>query len=861
MSGNHSGDDMTASKASAEKSITGNTALNPQTVKLQSTESWQTVRDEFYATGNAALVQSKLTSLVDHLAIQAFHAALAPMFPKGLTMLAVGGYGRRELFPFSDIDIMLLADSEVQTAALTGAHKEALSEFVRNLWDAGLRLSHSVRTVADCLEVHEQNVELNISLIDRRFLAGDQDVKAKLEGRMPGFLSKNGAKLAKHLCRLTRTRHEKYQDTLFHLEPDIKETPGGLRDLHFINWLGSLRPELRPESAYTNSAGMKPLDDATAFLSSLRCFLHYDAGRDRNLLNFEAQEQIIAQPFTAEKVPPAWMREYFIRARAVFREAQRTLDATEKSDSSLLTSFRDLRGRLSNSEFTVSKDRVLLRNSAQLSSDPEMILRLLEFVARHGVLLAADSERRLEAARPAFAGWCAVPRPLWKALKIILSLPHAVMALRVLQNTGLMQVLIPDWEKVVSLVVRDFYHRYTVDEHTLVCLEQLDALRHTQEPIEGRFAGLLSEIDNSAVLLFALLFHDVGKGAFSGKHSQVGHDWVRTCMQRMQAPENEIDSVAFLVLHHLALSEVMTGRDLADPATARALAERVGTIERLRMLAVLTYADISGVNPGAMTPWRLEQLWRVYRVAQQELTRELETERIQEIPKEIAGQSDFLKGLPVRYLRTHSPAEISKQLALYAESRPTGVGVRLDKAEGVYQVTVIARDMPALFASLAGALSSFGLDILKAEAFSNSKGLILDTFVFADPRRNLELNPSETERLKDLLRKVAAGKTDVSKMLRDRPPAGAKRPQVAPNVTFDSQACESATLVEITTADRPGLLYNLSTVFSAAACNIDVVLIDTKGHRAIDVFYVAQNGAKLADSVQQMLKERLIAAC
>ncbi len=826
-----------------------------QNFKLQASGDWQATRDEFYATGNAALVQGKLTGIVDHLSLQAFQRTLAPVFPKGLTMLAVGGYGRRELFPYSDIDIMLLVDSETQTAALTGTHKEALSEFVRILWDAGLRLSHSVHTVADCLEVHEQNIELNISLLDRRFLAGDHEVKAKLENRFPAFLTKNGAKLAKHLCQLTRSRHEKYQDTLYHLEPDIKETPGGLRDLHFINWLGQLRPELRPDSLTVSR------EDPTAFLSSLRCFLHYEAGRDKNLLNFESQELIVAQPFTTVTAPPLWMREYFHRARAIFREAQRTLDATEKSDSSLLTTFRDLRGRLSNSEFTVSKDRVLLRNPAQLNSDPEMILRLLEFVARHGVILAADTERRLEAARGAFAVWCAVPRPLWRSLKTILSLPHAVMALRILQNTGLMQVLIPEWEKVVSLVVRDFYHRYTVDEHTLVCLEQLAELKGTQDPVRGRFAGLLSEIDNRPVLLFALLFHDVGKGAFSGNHSQVGADWSLECMRRMQVPAEEQESIAFLILHHLALSEVMTGRDLADPATARALADRVGTIERLRLLAVLTYADISGVNPGAMTPWRLEQLWRVYRVAQQELTRELETERIQEIPKEIPGQSDFLKGLPVRYLRTHTAAEIAQHLSLYEESRPTGVGVRLDKTEGAYHMTVIARDMPALFASLAGAVSSFGLDILKAEAFSNAKGIILDTFMFADPRRTLELNPSEVDRLKELLRKVATGRMDVPKLLRDRPPANAKRPAVPPDVTFDSEACDSATLVEITTQDRPGLLHSLATVFSTAACNIDVVLIDTKGHRAIDVFYVAQNGHKLTPDVQALLKERLMAAC
>ena len=815
--------------------------------KLQSGSAWSRIRDEFYATGDAAALQNQLTGVIDTLTIEAFDGTLRSAFPKGIAMLAVGGYGRRELFPYSDIDIMILLDNESLAASI----KNSLSEFMRQLWDSGLRLSHSVRTVSDCAEVHDNNPELNISLLDRRLLAGDAQVQAKLEARLPLFFTKHSHRLTKHLCQLTRARHGKHQDTLYHLEPDVKESPGGLRDLHFLHWISALRPELRPEAA---------LAEPAAFLSSLRCFLHFEASGDRNVLNFEAQELVAKQPFSAAKTPTLWMRDYFRHAATVFRETQRTLDAAEKSETTLFSSLRNMRSRISNSEFTVSSERVFLRNPARLQSDPETILRLLEFVARHGVVLAAETERRLEAARGAFAEWCAVPRPLWPQIKVILSLPYASMALRVLQNTGLMQVLFPEWEGVVSLVVRDFYHRYTVDEHTLVCIEQLGALRTAQDPAVRRFSAILTEIDNPAVLLFALLYHDVGKGAFTGHHSEVSVQYARTAMQRMQVPPAEQDTVAFLVEHHLALSEVMAGRDLGDPTTARAVADRVGTIERLKSLTILTYADISGVNPGAMTPWRLEQLWRVYRVTQQELTRELETDRIQEVPENLAARAAFLKGFPVRYLRTHTPAEIESHVKLYELSRPTGVAAKLEHTGGAWRATVVARDMPFLFASLAGAFSSFGLDILKAEAFSNTRGLILDTFVFADPRRTLELNPSETDRLLDLLRHVATGKTDVRMLLKNRPQPEPKRAAEPPSVEFDSDACATATLVEINAQDRPGLLYSLATAFSSAACNIDVVLIDTKGNRAIDVFYVAHQGSKLSLETQGILKERLLGA-
>jgi [protein-PII] uridylyltransferase len=454
---------------------------------------------------------------------------------------------------------------------------------------------------------------------------------------------------------------------------------------------------------------------------------------------------------------------------------------------------------------------------------------------------------------------------LWPSLKTVLSLPHAALALRTLHNTALLSVIFPEWDSIVSLVVMDFYHRYTVDEHTLVTIERLAALRETKEATTERFAGLFSEIDNPAVLLFALLFHDVGKGAHTGEHSRVSVEMANGAMARIQMPAAEQDNVRFLIEHHLDFSEVMTGRDLSDPLTARALADKVGTIERLKLLAVLTYADISAVNPGAMTPWRLEQLWRVYRITQHELTRELETERIQDLPKELpqelAGRAEFIRGFPVRYLRTHTPAEIESHAKLYEQSRPTGVAVQLDRTEGAYRLIVVARDMPFLFASLAGAISSFGMDILKAEAFANSRGLILDTFVFADTKRTLDLNPPEADRLQDLIRKVATGKADVQRLLRNRAQPDPKRHGAPPTVQFDSEACETATLVEIVAEDRPGLLYSLASALSSAACNIDVVLIDTKGNRAIDVFYVAHNGAKLTPEIQATLKERLLAAC
>jgi [protein-PII] uridylyltransferase len=522
--------------------------------------------------------------------------------------------------------------------------------------------------------------------------------------------------------------------------------------------------------------------------------------------------------------------------------------------------FRDWRSRLSNSEFTVSRERIFFRTPAQLDSDPTVVLRLLEFIGRHGISPAPETERRLEAARSVFAAYCAEPRPLWATLESILSMPRAALGLRTLQRTGLLAALFPEWAATVDLVDTEPEHRYTVDEHTLMTVERATELGNNTDPTRHRFAQLLSEIENPAVLVFALLFHGAGKGS-RGDSLGNSMELARQAMTRVRMPGEEQREVNFLIEHQLDLAEVMSGRDVDDPATARQLAERVGTIERLKLLTVMTYGDQAAVSSDAMTPWRLERLWRAYEVTQHELTRELETDRIQDVPDSVPGRPTFLKGFPVRYLRVHSPIEIEEHMRLYEDSRPTGVAVQLDRIEGAYRLTVIARDMPALFASFAGAISSFGLDILKAEAFSNARGTILDTFVFADPQRTLELNPPESERLLDLIRRVGLGKTDGQRLLRSRAQADPKKRSAPPRVHFDSDACDTATLVEIVAEDRPGLLYNLATVFSSTACNIDVVLIDTKGHRAIDVFYVAHDGHKLSPELQATLKEKLLAVC
>ena len=740
-------------------------------------------------------------------------------FPSGVALIATGGFGRRELFPFSDVDLLLVVESEHQIAPM----KPALSGFLQTLWDAGLRPSHSVQTVNYCTTDREENVELTVSLLDRRFLAGDEPMFRWLDDRFRTYISKRGSAIADRLAALAQSRRAKFQDTVYQLEPNVKDGPGALRDLHTIHWLAALTP--RVEAA--------DLAEAFDFFAALRVRLHESAGRDQNLLGFDVQESLSASP--AEL-----MRDYFRHARMVDRTVRRALETAQAKSGNLVERFHDWRSRFSTTEFTVLRDRVWLRSPGAV----ERGLALFTFVARHGLRLAFDTIDRLAET---------APQTSWSDWQALLSLPQAHIGLRAMQESGVLARAIPEWQRIDCLVVRDFYHHYTVDEHTLVAIDSLGSIA------DGRFANLLSEIDDVATLRFALLMHDIGKG--SGRdHVVASVEIAREVLNRLDASATDRATIEFLIEHHLALSTVMTSRDLSDESTAQMLAGRVGTVERLRQLAILTYADISAVNPGAMTPWRLEQLWRVYLLAHAELTKTLYTERIHEAAGDRAG---FLEGLPMRYLRTHSESEIAAhmELARQLESRP--VAIEIANERGFYRLTLLTRDRAALFASVAGAISSFGLSILKAEAFSNAHGIVVDTFTFSDPHRSLELNPPEVDRLRGIVRKVVEGKLDAAQLLRGRPKPllpsrGAK---FEPRVRLDNSASESATLVEIVAEDRAGLLYDLTRAISAAGCNIEVVLIDTEAHRALDVFYVTASDGKLDDDLAARLRHDLISAC
>ena len=835
---------------------------------------------DFFEGGNGLRAVRRRTAAVDDIVRGRFEEAFES-YGGGIAAIAVGGYGRSELFPQSDVDLLLL----FRRAREAQRHRDQISVLLAALWDSKLRVSHSVRDPRDCTSLAPNNTELHISLLDTRFIAGDRPFFDEfLQSTLPRFYLREQRALLRSLTESARKRHRLFDRTIYHLEPNVKEGPGGLRVYHLACWVAQLdnvgRKGVPASEEFLPRHPDWDVTDAKRFLFAVRCYLHFYYGRDKNLLSFDMQDTIATaaagKAYPGDGDPSELMQAYFRSTRSIHRLALRLVDESTAPTSSLLALFRKRKSRLSNRFFSVSNGRIYFKDSNTLRARPEQALGVFQFQARHGLPLAAETENRIRAHSRSVRAHFDSNATLWPRLREVFGLPHAYRALESMRETGVLYSLFPAFELIDCMVVRDFHHRYTVDVHTLMTIRVLQDLPSAADPIDQRYARLHREVGRLDLLCCALLFHDIGKGAEGSGHDEASGKIAADMMRRIGLNDAiDRDTVLYLVREHLSMSEVMTKRDLSEPAVLEGFKTRVKTVERLKLLTLMTYADTVAVNPHATSSWRKELLWRLYLGVHAVFQRDHEDNRIgpgaeEGVLKRTAGPSEkrrmkrFLQGFPLRYLRTHTGEEIHDHFRLAAELRPGCAEVTSNRIHGDLEVVVLSWERPFLFASLCAAIASFGFNIEHAEAFSNDDGLVLDTFRMSGPRHapGAELDPRDLERFEQQLRRVAEGSLNPGELLRKIKPAFYRRRNVEPpQVSFENETSARATIFYIQAPDRSGLLYDLSSIFSQHECDIDVVLCQTQGRRAIDVFYLQRRQKKLTADTCETLRAELLEAC
>jgi len=861
--------------ATMQGSLTPVSVLGPQ-----ADDERQRIRRQFESGVGARETVAALCLLADSNIRQVFCEVLrVHNTPSdGLCLLALGGYGRRLLFPYSDLDILFLFGNEKAEQSF----RPLIADFARTLWDLGFRVSSAGRTLEECKRIEEDNVEFHLALLDRRFLSGDSELFEKLDTRvLPSSEKQARPFMLAQLHKLTKDRLTRYGNTIFHLEPNVKEAPGGLRDYQAAVWLRQVAGGERGIQG-SNAAEEELPSGAVDFLSAIRCFLHYSNARNDNTLTYELQaaaaDRLLGVSDGIPRDAAEWMRLYFRHARTLNRQLLRYLEQKTVTPRSLrqriFSAARAARIEPSNGKPFAVRDGMFEVLDQHALSDRAVTFELFTEAATTGIPLSRRTERSLAYIMkhpeiPAHNVEIA-----WPVLRAILAADYPGVALRPIQRLGLLTEILPEFARIDSLVVRDFYHRYTVDEHTLRTIEHLQELADPPDARGAHFQTLWKSVERRDLLIFSLLLHDIGKGMAVENHVAGSLEALDTAAHRLQLSEDEAAEVHFLIEHHLDMSATVQRRDIFDPSTISAFANIVGNQERLQRLCLLTYADIHAVNPEALTPWKADMLWQLFVATSNHFSRTIDRDRLHAhdelslleqvrtyIPNIDTDEIErFLEGFPRRYLAVHSAAEVAAHLALSQKLRSEPVQTELHATAHTFSLTLLTADRPALFATIAGVLAAWGMNIIKADAFANAAGVVLDTFHFVDLHRTLELNPTEIGRFRQSLADVVNGKAPLEPLLKDRDLASRARPPkvaIDTRTNFDDISSEHSTLLEIVAQDRPGLLYDIGSTLARLGCNIEVALIDTEGQKVIDVFYLTEQSKKLSPHKQEILRRAL----
>ena len=821
-----------------------------------------------------------------------------------VALMAVGGYGRQQLSPGSDLDLVLLAEKPESPPV-----RELAEAMLYPLWDAKVSVGHSVHDVDGLISEARDDLRTRTMLLDLRFLAGDRGLADALRDRSAGLRGER--ELANFINAIgdeLRLRHERFGATVYLLEPDVKLGRGGLRDLDIIRWM--LRARVRaPDFAEALGIGAlsQPEHDAISaareFHLRLRAALHARSARRNDRVTFDAQEEC------------AQALGFFDEAAAASDPARAVAAAAERLMSEY---YRHARGVATHLSHVLARSRpgrvsdhvrrahpltdgvarfdghACLASADELQRDPSVALRLVETALVHQLPVASSSRSSLAAAA-ADPAWCERLRASPEAASCFLRLldsahrvapssegagvsgtaDNAQSVLVDLHDLGLMLALIPEFAAVTARVQHDVYHVYTVDVHSVAAVDRLHALSRGE--LSGDFAlsaRIMATVDRRGVLLLATLLHDIGK-SHGRAHSKVGAEMAPPIALRLGFDPDDAATVAWLVQEHLTLYHLATRRDLSDPSTLAQVTSLVGDPWRLQALFLLTVADLSTTSPTAMTAWKARLLDELYLRADESLRQEdvgAERQRESLVGRAIGlagaageGLARWVRSMPTRYLQAASPREVLRHARALHGVGPGEARLRLQPVDdsvgaGLYEVLVHAPDRPGLLSDLTGLLFAHRLDIQRAEIHSAGADVV-DVFVVRHPDPTSRGLVGLEERLARQLDAVVAGRLDgdsVVAMMRGRSGMARREPSVEARVSLHNDVSEDATVIEVFGRDRPGFLHTVARAHHPLGLEIRVAKVNTEGRRAADVFYVTTgDGAKVPaarfDDVQAAL--------
>jgi [protein-PII] uridylyltransferase len=813
-------------------------------------------------------VVNAITAMTDTLMRNLFRCITAEWSAEqrpGTTLIAIGGYGRGELNPRSDIDLMFFCGERARDQA------ELVSQrMLYLLWDLNLEVGYSVRTARECIQLAGQDLTIRTSLLDARYLVGDEDLFNEFQKQvMQAVLTKNtreflDAKYEEHKGRLA-----KYGASVYLLEPNIKESEGGLRDLHSAVWIARVKykaASLRElvQKSVISEAELEAFAAAYDFLWRIRNELHYQSKRKNDQLHFDKQEAIAAfLGYTSSSKGPAveqFMQDYYAHASQVEHLAASLISRVMRQEERGGRFFGAFRRRMVGKDFFVYDNELKTVSKRLFEERPVALMEAFAHAKRLGVKLSVELKGQIRANLDQVNDRFRRSREISELFLEMLRVPGGIAAtLSDMHHLAFLNRYIPEFERIYCKVQHDAYHIYTVDTHSLFCVEELEKLWlgefRDSKPVYTKVA---EEIEKRELLVLAVLFHDIGKG--EGKdHSNRGADMIPTIARRLNLNREDSQRLEFLVRRHLDMAHISQRRDLHDDRLINDFARTMGMSENLRMLFLLTYADIKGVGPDVWTEWKGSLLQELYEKTYDILERgdfymDLRSERVRNRRRKVMealGEEfgerpvrELLQAAGTRYILSHRSAEIISHLRLELQRGEATVAVEVsdDPARGFSQVMISTLDVPGLFSMITGVMAANGINILGAQIYTRGNGAALDILHVNNPQGGVIDNPAKWSRVRDELEGVIEGRLKVASLVARRKASGLlpqrQKPRYPDRVEFDTDISREYTVIDIFTHDRVGLLYRITRTLADLGLYIYVAKISTKVDQVADTFYV-----------------------